>query len=317
MKIIKYKKLSNNRYKIYIENNEEYIFFEDVILKYNLLITKEFNDQLKKSMDYDNSLWEIYYYSIKSLKSRFKSRTELYSLLLHKEYSSDQINIILDKLTMQGYLNDDLFCKQYINNQLITTNCGPGKIKINLEKKGVSDQIIYSNLEDIYTDDIQCEKIDKLINKFIKSNRNKGGSFLRKKIFNYLVQLGFFSNLINQEFSKFDFNLNDNKIYDNEYNKLFKKYSKKYNKEELEFIIKQKLYLKGLKKSNWFIQLLFYFNDVVDVLDSVASFVDSAESVLLVSAGVVNFFIASSYAFLSFESLNFNPFFSLIFTNAL
>lgn len=72
MKIIKYKKLSNNRYKIYIENNEEYIFFEDVILKYNLLITKEFNDQLKKSMDYDNSLWEIYYYSIKSLKSRFK-----------------------------------------------------------------------------------------------------------------------------------------------------------------------------------------------------------------------------------------------------
>lgn len=250
MKIIKYKKLSNNRYKIYIENNEEYIFFEDVILKYNLLITKEFNDQLKKSMDYDNSLWEIYYYSIKSLKSCFKSRTELYSLLLHKEYSSDQINIILDKLTMQGYLNDDLFCKQYINNQLITTNCGPGKIKINLEKKGVSDQIIYSNLEDIYTDDIQCEKIDKLINKFIKSNRNKGGSFLRKKIFNYLVQLGFFSNLINQEFSKFDFNLNDNKIYDNEYNKLFKKYSKKYSKEELEFIIKQKLYLKGLKKSN-------------------------------------------------------------------
>ena len=40
MKINKYKKVGKNKYKVYFDNNE-IILFEDVILKYDLLLLKD------------------------------------------------------------------------------------------------------------------------------------------------------------------------------------------------------------------------------------------------------------------------------------
>ena len=41
MKITKFKKVSNDKYKVYLENNDVITLFEDVIIINNLLITKE------------------------------------------------------------------------------------------------------------------------------------------------------------------------------------------------------------------------------------------------------------------------------------
>ena len=49
MKIIKYTKLKNSQYKIILENGTEVKLYDDVILKENLLLTKEItNKQLDK-----------------------------------------------------------------------------------------------------------------------------------------------------------------------------------------------------------------------------------------------------------------------------
>ena len=41
MNILKYKKLTNGRYKVILENSVELTLYEDVILKYELLIKRE------------------------------------------------------------------------------------------------------------------------------------------------------------------------------------------------------------------------------------------------------------------------------------
>ena len=45
MNIIKYKKLTNGRYKVILENNVELTLYEDIILKYQLLIKKDISDE--------------------------------------------------------------------------------------------------------------------------------------------------------------------------------------------------------------------------------------------------------------------------------
>ena len=45
MKINKYKKVGKNKYKVYFDNNE-IILFEDVILKYDLLLLKDVSLEL-------------------------------------------------------------------------------------------------------------------------------------------------------------------------------------------------------------------------------------------------------------------------------
>ena len=41
MDILKYKKLSNNRYKVFLSNGTNIVLHENIIIKYNLLITKK------------------------------------------------------------------------------------------------------------------------------------------------------------------------------------------------------------------------------------------------------------------------------------
>ena len=92
---------------------------------------------------------------------------------------------------------------------------------------------------------VQLEKIRKVANRLYNSNRNRGGSVLKKKIVNDLVNLGYDTLTISKVIDEFDFT-NDKDIAKKEYEKLYKKLSRKYEGKELEYKIKEKLYQKGL-----------------------------------------------------------------------
>ena len=242
LKIIKYKKSTNGKYKVYLEDGRELSLYEETILKFELLLKKEVLD-IPKINDY-NLEWDVYYVALKSLKSRFKSAKEIRDLLIKKEYPIDLVDNAINKLIKQGYLNDDSFTKGYINNQIMTTSKGPFKIRRELIDKGISSLIIDENL-DLFDDVLQLERIEKLASKLLKSNRTKGGSVLRKKITNDLVNLGYDSELVYKVLSKYNFN-DTREIAKKEYDKLYKKYSRKYEGEELNYKIKQAMYQKGL-----------------------------------------------------------------------
>lgn len=243
MRILKYKKMSNGKYKLYLDNGTDLLLYEDVILKYNLLLTKNIDNNIEEINKY-NLECDCYYVALKSLNSRFKSVKELRDFLLKKEYPQDFVDKSIDKLIRQGYLNDRSFSKSFINNQIITTNKGPNKIRSELIKRGISKEIIEEEVL-VFSVELQKEKIDKTINKMIKLNKTRGGIVLKKKIYNDLIQLGYDNFLINDCLNHFDFS-NTSDIATKEYNKLYKKLSKKYSGKELDYKIKEKLFQKGL-----------------------------------------------------------------------
>lgn len=241
MKIMKYKRLNNGKYNIILDDRE-LVVYEEVILKYNLLLKKDISDKELTKINQDNVEWEAYYIGLKSLKSRFKSKSELRKVLFNKEYDLDVINKVTDKLEKQGYIDDVSFSKSYVNSQLITTNKGPNKIISELKNKGVKEEDICL---DSYLEEIQIERINKLINKAIKSNKTRGGVILKRKIIGDLINLGYDSSLVNDIVDSYSFPI-DKEIYKKEYDKLYKSLSRKYKDKELESKIKSKLYQKGL-----------------------------------------------------------------------
>jgi len=244
MKIIKYKKLVNNRYKVTLDNNIDLTLYEDVILKYNLLICGNIDEKDLDNIKQDNLFYEIYYSALNSLRVRSKSAYTLKKSLIKKEYDEDIVEEVIDKLIKQGYLNDRVFCISYINNQIITTNRGPYRIRKELIDNRISEDIINEEMN-VYTLELQRERIDKIIDKFIKSNHNKGGFVLKNKIINNLINLGYDIDNINRVIDTKNFNVSK-ELIDKEYNKLYKKLSTKYSGNELEYRIKDKLYKKGL-----------------------------------------------------------------------
>lgn len=243
MKIIKYRKMAGGKYKV-TTDSLDLVLYEEVILKYNLLITKEIDPLDPEKISNDNMYYEVYYSALNSIKSTFRSVYDMRVLLNKKEYPTDMIDAVIDKLLEQGYLNDLSFTKAFINNQMITTNKGPNKIKQELLEHKV-DCDIDKELE-VFDTDSQLEKIEKLANRFYKSNRNRGGNVLKQKITNDLYNYGYSGNLIDKVLSSFDFS-NDKDLAKKEYDKLYRKLSRKYSGSELDRKIKEKMYMKGLK----------------------------------------------------------------------
>ena len=147
MKITKYKKSTSSKYKVFLDDGREFSFYEDVILKFNFLITKNIDEKdIEEALEY-NQECDIYYVALKSIKSRFRSIYELKSFLLRKEYPEYLIDCTIQKLENQGYLNDRSFTKSYINSQMITTSKGPFKIEKELLEKKVPKEIINEEIK--------------------------------------------------------------------------------------------------------------------------------------------------------------------------
>lgn len=244
MKILKYKKKRNGQYEIQLDSGKDLCLYEEVILKFSLLLKKNIDEEELDEILLSNQEYDVYYVALKSLKNRFKSVKELRISLLKKEYPVEYVESAIHKLLSQGYLDDRSFAKSYINTQMITTSKGPKKIEKELLEKGVSRDIIVDELT-IFTNDEQIIKIEKLANRLIRSNRSRGGVVLRKKIIQDLHNMGYSGSIVEDVLSSIDFG--DTKdIARKETEKLYQRLSRKYSGKELEFKIKEKLYQKGL-----------------------------------------------------------------------
>ena len=218
MKIEKFKKRPNGLYTIYLDNFNTYDFYEEIILKYELLLTKTIEeDELNKIIE-DNKNYESYYDALKTLKRVIKTKEEIRKLLTDKKYSKESINFAITTLEKQGYINDKNYSKSYIHNSIITTNKGPKKIEEELIKKGVVFDDYNEALEE-YNTSLEKEKIEKLISKKIKSNHNKSAKVLKQKLQIDLINNGFSKDIIKEE-------LNSTTIEEN--NDIAKKEYEKY-----------------------------------------------------------------------------------------
>ena len=78
MKIINYKKKKTNIYEITLSNSEKISLYDDVILKYDLLLKKELNDKLKMKIYEENSYLESYYKALKYLNNNKNYKTKIF-----------------------------------------------------------------------------------------------------------------------------------------------------------------------------------------------------------------------------------------------
>ena len=216
LKIEKYKFLGNSRYQVII-SGDKYVIYEDIILKYNILskgcISKNELDLYLK----DNLYYEAYYKAIKYIEVKLRTEKEIDSYLKRYRYDDGIISFVINRLKEYGYINECVYTEAYINDQINLKNVGPLVIIRDLEKLGISRDVIYKYIDNYSRDD----QISNLINK------------------------GFYKEDI--EYVLSDVIFDDSSIRDKEYERIKAKLSKKYSGSELEYRVKQKMYQKGFK----------------------------------------------------------------------
>ena len=238
MEIIRFKKGKKNIYELEFDNSLKLKLYDDVIVKYNLLANKIVDDTLLEEItDYNDSL-KAYYDSLNKISYKMRSEREIKDYLTKQSYSDDIIKNTINKLKKDGYLNRELYIKSYINDMYNFNNYGPLKIKNNLNKLGFSNEEIEPYLELDFK-----EKALKLIDKKVKLNKKYNTYLLRQHLNNYLINLGYPKEIFEDYLD--NINVNNKEYLKKEVLTLIRKYEKKYEKEQLIYFIKDKLYKKG------------------------------------------------------------------------
>ena len=244
MKIDKITKQKNGKYKIIFNNKEQLITYDEVILKNNLLQNKELDYEKIHQISLDNEYYNIYNKVLKYISIKMRSLKEINEYLKKFNIDDEEKLKIISKLKEIGLINDKVFVKSFINDRFNLSNDGPLLIKKELLKHDIDSNIIDEFLKEIKEEDIN-NKLDRLINKKIKSNHKYSNYLLKQKITKDLSNLGFDYNTV---LNRVDFcSINDNDILLHEFNKLYKKYSSKLNSPKLELKVRQSLYQKGFK----------------------------------------------------------------------
>ena len=152
---------------------------------------------------------------------------------------------VIDRLKKEGYLSDDLFLKSFINDQINLKISGPIKITNDLVKLGIAKNKVDDYLKTI-DNNIWLEKINKYLNKKIKSNRRYSINKLKQKIQIDLHNKGFMEEQITTCLANLDFP-DDDEILKKDMLKIKQQLLKQQldNKKELNYKLKQKLLAKG------------------------------------------------------------------------
>ena len=190
MKIEKYELTKKNIYNVYLSNGEVLELNGKVITDNELLIKKDIDNELYDKLKRDNTICILVDTSVKYIDRRLRSINELRDYLKNKEEDTIIIEEVIDKLIDYKYLDDDRFTKAFIKDKLNFTNWGDYKIKNELKRLGVNEEIIYNNMTSIY-DNIFYERINKIIDKYISINKKYSGIKLKNKIYNHLLTLGY------------------------------------------------------------------------------------------------------------------------------
>ena len=241
MKVLKYKKIKN-KYRVYFDNDIKVDLNDNIILKYELLLKKEIDNKTFDQLVLDNNKEDIYNNAVRYISIKIRSKEEIYNYLNKKGYDKEDINNTINRLEKNNLINDNLYIKSYIHDRFYLSSEGLNKIRNYLINLRLDESIIDKYLNEIDREDV-IDKLNKLVDKKIKSNKNYSGNILKLRLMNYFVEQGFNKCDIEEVLNNKNLSNIDNGI--KEYNKLYNKYSKKYDGYELENLLRNKLYQKG------------------------------------------------------------------------
>lgn len=101
-------------------------------------------DALKRASDFGKA----YERSLMFAMLRPRSNREMRDYFRRKKWDAQDSEVILQKLTAKGYVNDQTFAKSWVQSRALTKNMSRRKLTLELKQKGVAESIIQQAIQD-------------------------------------------------------------------------------------------------------------------------------------------------------------------------
>lgn len=184
---IKPQKRKNDRVSIFIDDEFSFGISQETSYKLGLAVGMEISDEFINDVLMEEEKKKILDTALNFLSYRARSEKELYTRLNKNDYPHNLILETISYCKEYGYLNDKEFAASFIRDKTNLNKYGPKKIRYELYKKGVSqniiDEVLISDKDTEY--DMALELALKRIKRYKGEDRNaiyrKLGGFLQRK----------------------------------------------------------------------------------------------------------------------------------------
>jgi regulatory protein len=209
MVIARVQKKNDNNVIVLLDNDQKLFLSYEVLLKNGLRKGSEVSESHFDYLVKENQKYFIKQKAFALLGKRIHSVYELRTKLRQKKYDADLIQLTIDELLNNRYLDDMKFAEMYSEEKLRLKLWGKTKLKSELMKKGISSAIITAVLEEKFPPaDEELDNASQLVKKKYSQlkNRNMEHQKLVKRLYAFLISRGYSYDVSRQAIEKL-FNL--------------------------------------------------------------------------------------------------------------
>lgn len=170
----------------------------DIITKYGLKKGEEISTELGTKLHDDKRTVYVKQTALRFVCYKPRTEYQVRTKLRDKEFTQDEITLAIDFLYEFDYLNDDDYCRMFINDYLLRKKTSSKKLFQELKKRGIHDERITQALDLYYPKDDTYQMAIAAANKKWRTVQYKPIEKQRKSVSDYLQRQGFDWNTVKQ-----------------------------------------------------------------------------------------------------------------------
>ena len=209
---IEFKRRRPERFVVYFDDGEGYLFSPETVVKYGVSIDREFSETAFLEMLNEDGIRRAKDQMLRYLSRRPHSRRELLLKTLQKGYEASQIEAGLDDLARLDLVDDARFARQFIQNEQLLRPCGKNLLREKLRQRGISREIFEPILAECLDEHPETAAIAEVVGKFLSRNSRLTPEKRYEKLIRYLQAKGFEWQLIREAVQGENLNRDDDDL---------------------------------------------------------------------------------------------------------
>lgn len=174
-----------DRYSIYVDEVYAFSLSESALLEHQLASGQELSRQQVDEYKQISADDKLYGLALRYVAMRPRSRWEIEFYLKRKDASPPLIEIILNKLSIVGLIDDRKLAQAFVNDRRLLRPSSRRKLIFELKKKHINDEIIHQVVGDDSDDDTRA--LVEIIERKRKQTKYQDDT----KLMQYLARQGF------------------------------------------------------------------------------------------------------------------------------
>ncbi|MCC7430875.1 regulatory protein RecX [bacterium] len=134
------------------------------------------------------------------LSKKYFSEQELKQKL--KNFSEKAVEKVVFELKKYGYVDDKELAKRLVHDFVKIKGFGEFKIKIELQRRKINENLIEETLEEFYNEETEIDSAKKHFFKKLRSLKNPQDQKEKTKLYRYLLSKGFSTDTVNEIFNE-------------------------------------------------------------------------------------------------------------------